>query len=478
MKRKTIINRIISLVLAAVMTVGNMNLPVMTVNAEPGWTKTVDNTGLGTGSIGDPKAPDSKDDPWTGSYVYYGTYGNQAAPVKYRVLDRETDRFGSKTIFLDCDTSLFYDAFRDDNTAENANVWAASDIYTVLNGDDNGSFLNSSFTGAERSAIAESSVGTHDITVGSPMNTNYTQYTALDKDRIFLLDFEDVLNPDYGYYNDCGCNSNMVGHDVDNHKKGAFSENWWLRSANSGESLYAGHVHNNGVVYGFTVSSGEGVSPAFNINLSSVIFSSEIKDGTGDNNYGAEYKLTVSDNKLSINAGNVTRDGNVVSIPYTITYSSDSAEPDRVSVIVVTGGEWTDAGWSDGTVLKQYEKPDAEAFGLSGTGTFTLDDDLADDEWGKDYRVYILAEDENDDEKGTDYASAPVEIKAINASVEGYDGAYDGQAHGISITLNDPVSGAAIKYGTTAESCVLNESPVVTDVNESAETVYYQITAP
>lgn len=63
------------------MTIGNLNLPVMTVHAEPEWSKSIENTTLGTGSIVDPKAPDSKDAPWTGSYVYYGTYGNQAAPV-------------------------------------------------------------------------------------------------------------------------------------------------------------------------------------------------------------------------------------------------------------------------------------------------------------------------------------------------------------------------------------------------------------
>ena len=59
------------------------------------WTKTKDNTGLGTGTISDP-TPGKNDPnyPWKGSYVYFGRNGSD--PVKYRVLSKDTTDFSKK----------------------------------------------------------------------------------------------------------------------------------------------------------------------------------------------------------------------------------------------------------------------------------------------------------------------------------------------------------------------------------------------
>ena len=128
-----------------------------------------------------------------------------------------------------------------------------------------------------------------------------------------------------------------------------------------------------------------------------------------------------------------------------------------------------------GARLFQYEKLTVESFGTSGTGTFTLNSNIS-GTWGTDYHVYILAEDVNG-EKETDYASAPVEIKAITASAADYEGTYDGQAHGISVSITDPTSGAIVKYGESADSCTSETCPTITNVNDSPKIVYYQIEA-
>ena len=60
---------------------------------------------------------------------------------------------------------------------------------------------------------------------------------------------------------------------------------------------------------------------------------------------------------------------------------------------------------------------------------------------------------------------------AMTVSATGYTGAYDGQAHGITVTAP---AGATVKYGTTAGTYNLNASPTYT--NAGTYTVYYQVT--
>ena len=80
--------------------------------------------GLGTSVIVDPTAPANDTDAWKGSYVYYGNYDadgdGTAEPVKYRVLDASTTKFGGTTMLLDCDSILYFQKFDNDGTANEA----------------------------------------------------------------------------------------------------------------------------------------------------------------------------------------------------------------------------------------------------------------------------------------------------------------------------------------------------------------------
>ena len=62
---------------------------------------------------------------------------------------------------------------------------------------------------------------------------------------------------------------------------------------------------------------------------------------------------------------------------------------------------------------------------------------------------------------------------AMTVTTSGYNGSYDGQAHGISVTAPN---GATIMYGTTDGTYNLNASPTYTDAG--TYTVYYQVTKP
>lgn len=65
----------------------------------------------------------------------------------------------------------------------------------------------------------------------------------------------------------------------------------------------------------------------------------------------------------------------------------------------------------------------------------------------------------------------------ITAAAEGFEGAYDGKEHGITVTVTDPSSGATIKYGKKAGTYDLDASPTITNVVDSPLTVYFKVTA-
>ena len=194
------------------------------------------------------------------------------------------------------------------------------------------------------------------------------------------------------------------------------NDSWWLRSPGSNGN-YAARVDNYGDVdfTGGYVNSNGGVRPAFNLNLSSIIFTSDAADikssgaaGTlnapGDHST-TEWKLTVKDDGLTVaKNGSVTRTGTTIKVPYTVTVAAATSSYDRVSVFI-SDKEWN----AEGAVLKYYGELETSA--ADGTGSFTLPGDY-DPSW----KVYILAEKINGDTQ-TDYASAPVKITIPAVSV-------------------------------------------------------------
>ena len=407
-------------------------------------TKTI--AGLGTSVIVDPTAPANDTDEWKGSYVYYGNYDadgdGTAEPVKYRVLDASTTDFSAggttQTMFLDCDSILYFQKFDNDGAAnvdgKKANDWSISDVKSSLNG--NG-FLNKEgvFTTAEKNAIAASNVDSHVLTTNSTTGVNvasWTQsnvvnYVALTGEQIFLLDAEDVSNGAYGY--------SMTDESTENRKKtgssGAYF--WWLRSAFNDYDDRAGYVNGNGGISDNRVShSFSGVSPALNLNLSSVLFSSVISGTAGET--GAEYKLTLKDTEKSVKLTEgriVTKasDG-TITVPYTYIDKENATEKEKVNQISVM---ITDKAYDAEKVANAQEAQilyygalqdikNAEgtsstvAEASTGTGTFALPSSLT-GTLGTDYHIYLLAEHVNAD-NSTDYASEPKEVTAILDEVD------------------------------------------------------------
>ena len=400
--------------LVAVLVVGL--LPVMPGNTATvqaaGGDKTI--AGLGTGIIANPTAPTVSTDTWKGSYVYFGTYDGN--PVKYRVLDNNTSVFGGTTMLLDCDSILWAGSDPSSAFDDNSNDWANSNIRTYLNK----TFLTSNFSPAEHSAIAGSTKSAKDSTDGNGWD-GVLSYAPLSTDKIFFLDAKEATNTSYGY-----CNTKGI---AENRKKTGGNAYWWLRSADTDDTKYAGFVYSDGDIGdGIVDTNYVGVSPAFNINLSSVLFTSAISGTAGDTE--AEYKLTLLDSDMTIAGnGDVTRSGDTVTVPYTIS-GRNSANATKVSVLI------TDKVYTDGNAqILHYGALDTSAG--NGTGSFTLSSNLSDKVCGSDYYAYIIAEDVNG-EKETDYASTPVSITvpASKYALTVTNGSGSGQyAQGETVTI-------------------------------------------
>ena len=375
MKRKGLLRRNLAFLLTAVMAMGIVSLgpnDVTKVQAEE--TKSKSTIMLGTSGIGNPSSSDSG---W--SYVYFGTYNN--SPVKYRVLDNETTDFSETTMLLDCDTVLEMRLFDG-----SSNIWASSDIKKYLNSEGDYSangFLTSSFSALEKAAIAEST------TSESEETNNNLKYVNLTNEKIFILDAKEATNTSYGYSND---NSRKK-------KYGDYYAYWWLRSASTEGNTFARSVDVGGGIHNGFVSGGNvGVSPALNINLSSVLFSSSAEGGKNSSGSLSEvgsytgnvWKLTLKDasrNTFSVSENDVKGgSGDTVTLNYD---GATVGSKEYVSIILED---------SNGN-LTHYGRV-ARPADTTGNLSFTLPS-LADGT----YTLHVFSEQYNGDYK-TDYASA------------------------------------------------------------------------
>ena len=444
-----------------------------TESETPGEDATKKSIGLGTSIIANPTVPTSITDTWKGSYVYFGTYNG--SPIKYRVLDSDTTTFSkdnnTKTMLLDCDSLLFESKFDD-----SSNEWATSYLKRYLNSEkgegydySSEGFLTTAFTSSEQNAIASSSKSTPHSSDGEPYGD--IEWTSLKGDKIFLLDLIEVCNMSYGYsmeaYNyatnrikTCdGVNNNTI---------------WWLRSTSKMMNNYVGMVRfsDKGGWFdrGTAASCSDSyVSPALNINLSSILFSSVISGTAGET--GTEYKLTLIDDSTTMAAnGNITRKGDTITVPYTITEGEGGAVT-KASVLILDK-QYTPGNTNNANILA-YDTLDTNDvnFQTTSTGTFKLPAELSEKECGKDYYAYIIAECDKSD-KLTNYASAPVsvsvpdkpweapEVKAISFGTPGITNPAVGKS------TDKPWTGSYVYFGT------YNGSPIKYRVLDSDTTTF------
>ncbi len=433
---RSVTKRIIAMIITAALTltlIPFMGDPIGAY-ADDVFDKTQDNTGLGTGSIADPASGAGG---W--SLVYFGKYNGN--PVLYRVLDKDATEFGGNTMLLDCSTTLTMSVMDSDCDSSNYSGfsyrWTESDICSWLNGND---FYNNTnvFTTIEKGAIAASSKADKSSSDGD--GRIFHNFQPLAGEHVFLLDAKEVTNTSYGFSSDPGNNSTRIKTGADYY--------WLLRSPVSSYTYAVGFVTNAGNVGVYTVYYSCGVSPALNINLSSIIFSSVVS-GTGGA-AEAKYKLTLKDTSKSVgitSGSNITRSGSTITIPYTV--AGDNIN--RISVLV-TDKAYTEA---DATIKSYGKLVVSGAIGTSGIGTYELPTSYASTD-----KVYIIAE-QVGTSTVTDYAGTPVLI-----TIPDDGGAAPGP--GPAPVVKTPEKKTDNSSHTHSYSWVVTKSPTSTSDGEEA----------
>ena len=127
--------------------------------------------------------------------------------------------------------------------------------------------------------------------------------------------------------------------------------------------------------------------------------------------------------------------------------------PHSISVQAPTG-----ATVKYGTVSGTYDRNDSPSYTNAGT-----------------YTVYYEVTKAN---HSTVTGSRTVVIKKADMTVraDAFRGRYDGNTHGISVSISKPSAGASVRYGTSAGAYNQSSSPVYK--NAGTYTVYYEVTAP
>ena len=67
--------------------------------------------------------------------------------------------------------------------------------------------------------------------------------------------------------------------------------------------------------------------------------------------------------------------------------------------------------------------------------------------------------------------------KSMTVSAPDVSFSYDGNAHGITVSVTDPAGGYTVKYGTEKGTYDLDASPTITNVKEGPKPIYFRVTA-
>ena len=416
--------------------------------------------------------------------IYFGTYqqssdgsgGYNTDPVKWRVLSNTGGQ-----LFLLSDQNL--DVFQYHTDDQENVTWETSTMRSWLNGygassnagGDNGTdytsdnFLGSAFSDKEQAAIAQTTV------VNGP-NTDYgTDGGNNTTDHIFLLSLAEVYNrsysPDYLWF------STNTAYVADGGKLGSgmygAGENdwWWLRSPGYDNTKAAFIEWEDGspVADGDLVNDNrKAVRPAFNLNLSSVLFTSAATADSGKSASGTdtgltavadytdnEWKLTLLDSDRNFTVSGESWNENTL----TFSYSGAQTGPNEyISAIIEENGAITYYG--------RILQPTSE----SGTASLSLPDDVTLSDTTK---LYVFNEQCNGD-KLTDYASelknippAPAQAPSITTTSLSDGKVGEAYSQALAATGTTPItwtldSGSSLPAGLTLSDGTISGTPTTT----------------
>lgn len=336
--------------------------------------------------------------------------------------------------FLDCDSCLFPGSFNSSEarSKETGNKWEGSLLQKLLNKDNHFYGNREYFTEAEELAVVKTQIASTMVKIAtnggyisdyerrrlSNKRTIEDYYTGdyftvpVDFNWFFCLDAADTYDENYGYlrhsgYGNSGSAYSRGKSTFDGRRYG----DWWLRNPffndnNANDHTKAGIIgltnsYGKSTTLGREVSNQYYVSPACNIDLDKVLFSSVVKGEKGKAD--AEYKFTMVDDNIEFVPLHMYRIDNTMYVPYSVR-GSLSANATNLSLLVLDGEYKPEK--KDELRIKEYQHISQEEGTLqNGIVTFDIPSKAS-----KNDGVYIIAEDINEGNL-TDYASPPVKIE-------------------------------------------------------------------
>ena len=348
---------------------------------------------LGTSGIKDPTAEGSTY--YTpSSYIYFGMNGE--TPIKWRVLDADKANDSSTDgMFLLSEYLLENTQFHD-----NSNAWQGS---TAQNWCKTFASNTSNFSVAEQSAML--GITKTDSAENSLYSLSWGESSLTADDKMFFLSVRELADYVGSYDGAPGLTATTVD---------GSAGVWWLRSPDADGTYGAGAVGDTGIVAYDYVAYDWAARPAFNLDLTSVLFTSAAAGGkipaagSGGNQGGeaadaifeigdydgSEWKLTLLDNNRIFAVTEEAasgKPGDTITLNYA---GATTGTNEYISVII--------ADSSGAQYYGRVAQPDTD----SGTVNVTIPTGLTDGT----YTLYVFSEQynggEQDDTKLTDYASA------------------------------------------------------------------------
>lgn len=371
---------------------------------------------LGTSGIKDPTPTTTDKGTYytPSSYIYFGVNGSD--PIKWRVLNDDTANDNSTPgVFLLSEYllagSVYFQEIHHNNEVEDfstrthkgsapsdgdhtncliANAWQGSDAQAWCKAFASDS---SNFSEAERSAML--GLEKTDSVENSIYELNWGESSLTAEDKMFFLSAWELAN----YVGDYDYAPGLMAQFAD-----GGADYWWLRSPIAERSLIAGLVDSDGKAYYTNVKNANAVRPAFNLDLSSVLFTSAAvggKSATGMDSGltavgaydGSEWKLTLLDKDRNFAVTEKTVSGKP-SDTITLKYTGATTGTNEYISVLLTDQQ--DNVLYYGRVVQATIEAAAE-----GEISLIIPDTLAEGT----YTLNVFSEQYNGDYK-TDYASA------------------------------------------------------------------------
>ncbi len=183
-------------------------------------------------------------------------------PIVWRILESDNDTYKVISEYI-LDLSCYSNA----SSSSNWNNYKNSQIRKFLNDE----FYNSAFNNNEKTLIIDTEVDNSVSTADSLENSYVCENTF---DKIYLLSYQDVINPEYGFAGPNETDYSKIAEATDyakgndllttffNHRT-----SWWIRTPYSADANEAYYISNVGRITYFYVYNIYGVRPATTVSF-------------------------------------------------------------------------------------------------------------------------------------------------------------------------------------------------------------------